>query len=53
MARDSQKTPITKRNKKKAMTHKKFYKEKTQSMEETGEEGKQETLPKTAPPPKK
>ena len=52
MASDSQKTPTTKRNKKKALTLENFYKEKTQSTEETGEEGKQETLPKTAPPPK-
>ena len=52
MASDSQKNPTTKRNKKKALTLENFYKEKTQSTEETGEEGKQETLPQTAPPPK-
>ena len=51
MASDSQKTPTTKRNKKKALTLENCYKEKTQSTEETGEEGKQETLSKTAPSP--
>ena len=51
MASNSQKTPTTKRNKKKALTLENFYKEKIQSTEETGEEGKQETLHKTAPAP--
>ena len=51
MASDSLKTPTTKRKKKKALTLENFYKEKVQSMEETGEEDKQATMPKTAPPP--
>ena len=50
MASDSQKTPTTKRNKRKALTPEKFYKEKFQSTEETGEEDKQATMAKTALP---
>ena len=50
MASNSQKTPTTKRNKRKTVTLHSFYKQKAQSYQETGEEGKQETLPKTAPP---
>ena len=45
MASDSQKTPTTKRNKKKSLNLENFYKEKIQSMEETGEEDKQATMP--------
>ena len=52
MASNSQKTPTTKRNKIKALTLENFYKEKIQSTEETGEEDKQATMPKTALPPK-
>ena len=51
MASNSQKTPNIKRNEKKSLTLENLYKEKIQSTEETGEEDKQATLPKTAPPP--
>lgn len=50
MASNSQKPPTTKRNKRKALTLKNFYKETIQSMEETGEEDKEATLLKNAPP---
>ena len=43
MASNSQKTPTTKRNKKKALILENFFKEKIQSTEETEEEDKQAT----------
>ena len=53
MASNSQKTPTTKRKEQKALTLENFYKEKIQSTEETGDESKQETKPKTTHRPKK
>ena len=53
MASDSQKTPTTKRNKRKPITLDTFYKEKAHSTEEKGKEGRQESSPKTAPPSQK
>ena len=50
MASNSQKTPTTKSNKRKALTLENYYKNNILSRE-TGEDNKQATMPKTAPPP--
>ena len=49
MASDPQRAPATKGNKRKSSTMDTFLK-KAQGSEETGEEGRQGTSPKAAPP---